>query len=179
MENSDTAIYKSKSQTEIKISTNNDVAKLNTKITIGAYGCNGYNVTKESEQIESDNYIYTYNELNDTDLISRFIVDGSYRKLGYINESTMKLVLVGNGAYDNASTLNATNYDKQLLIQGGKLKHPKNDKTETYKNLGGKRYYIRSIKFEGSDRIYTFKIKFNSGIENPFPTGVRMFLAKD
>lgn len=179
LENSDTAIYKSKSQTEIKISTNNDVAKLNTKITIGAYGCNGYNVTKESEQIESDNYIYTYNELNDTDLISRFIVDGSYRKLGYINESTMKLVLVGNGAYDNASTLNATNYDKQLLIQGGKLKHPKNDKTETYKNLGGKRYYIRSIKFEGSDRIYTFKIKFNSGIENPFPTGVRMFLAKD
>lgn len=179
LENSDTAIYKSKSQTEIKISTNNDVAKLNTTITIGAYGCNGYNVSKTSEQINSNNYIYTYNELNDTDLISRFIVDGSYRKLGYIDETTKKLVLVGNGAYDNTSKLNETNYDKQLLIQGGKLKHPKKDKTKEYEGLSGKRYYVRNIKFEGSDRIYTFKIKFDSGIENSFPAGVRMFLAKD
>ena len=131
-------------------------------------------------QIKSDNYIYTYNEPNDTDLISRFIVDGSYRKLGYIDESTMKLVLVGDGAYNNASKLDATNYDKQLLIQGGKLKHPKKDKTETYKDLGEKRYYVRDIKFPPElDRIYTFEINFGSGITNSFPTGVRMFLAKD
>jgi hypothetical protein len=70
-------------------------------------------------------------------------------------------------------------YDKQLLVQGGKVKHPKNDTTEEYKNLTGKRYLIRTFSFSGSDRVYTFNIKLGSGITNSFPSGVKMYIAKD
>lgn len=65
------------------------------------------------------------------------------------------------------------------MIQGGKLKYPKSDITKEYKDLSGTRYYVRAIQFPGTDQIFTFKINFKSGIGNTFPSGIRMYLAKD
>ena len=156
--------------------TNNVVSKVNTTITACAGQQSGFN-SGSTKTVTTSSYVWTKpDNTNDTALKSNFTEDGSYRKLGYIN-SSMKLVL--NGDYTKTSKLSATDYTTQLLVQGGKLKHPKKDTTEEYKSLTGKRYYVRTISFSGSDRIYTFNIKIGSGITNTFPSGVKMYLAKD
>lgn len=176
--NSNAVYYMIQNFTTTVTTKNNAVTRLNTTATAQAGQQSGFN-TGSSMPITSTSYIWTKPvNTTDTSLISYFTEDGSYRKLGYIDEST-KLVLVGDGTYDKESKLSDINYDNQLLVQGGKLKLPKNDTTKEYQNLSGTRYYVRAIQFSGSDRIYTFKIKVGSGITNSFPSGVKMYIAKD
>ena len=87
--------------------------------------------------------------------------------------------MISGGSYNSETKLYATDYNNQLMIQGGKLKYPKNDITQEYKDLSGTRYYVRAIQFPGTGRIYTFNIKFSSGLGDKFPSGIRMYLAKD
>lgn len=177
---SDNIVYYMRENFTATVTTkDNAVTKLNTTATAQAGQQSGFN-SGSATPITSTSYIWTKpNNTTDTSLISYFTEDGSYRKLGYINKTTNKLVLVGDESYNNTAKLNETDYNKQLMIQGGKIKYPKSDITEEYQDLSGTRYYVRAIQFPGTDQIFTFKINFNSGLGNTFPSGIRMYLAKD
>ena len=177
-DSNDAVYYMGENFTTTVTTKDNAVTKLNTTATAYAGQQSGFN-SGSTKPIQSSSYIWTKPNTTDTPLISYFTEDGDYRKLGYINSTTKKLVFVGDGSYDNTAKLNATNYNNQLMIQGGKLKYPKSDITKEYKDLSGTRYYVRAIQFAGTGRIYTFNIKFSEGLLNKFPSDIRMYLAKD
>lgn len=180
---SDNAVYYMVEDFTTTVTTkDNAVTKLNATVTAQAGQQSGFNTGSEksitSTSDTEPSYIWTKpNNTTDTELISYFTEDGSFRKLGVIESN--KLKLISGGSYNSETKLYATNYNNQLMIQGGKLKYPKSDITQEYKDLSGTRYYVRAIQFAGTGRIYTFNIKFSSGLGNTFPTGIRMYLAKD
>lgn len=146
---------------------------------------------KGTKTVTSSTYLWTsakadttkWSSANSTILIN--CETDTARKIGYVEGTgqAAKLVLV-SGDYDNKVSVidetNNPNYAKQLIVQGGKIKHPAQDATGTYPSTTkGTRYCVYPINLGGSDTsvgISTLKLTVG-GLANTFGSGVKIYLA--
>ena len=170
--------------------TSSTPAKVSGTVTAQAYNQEGSLVTdaKASKTItDGGSYYVLTTKTADGDNYSSFYVDGKRVLEGLsVNPftGTPTLNITTKTAYDNKQSLTNTAYSNQLLVQGGRLKHPSDDVTGTYANsLTGVRYYVRPIKLtsaSGSSSItkLTVTVSASNGqaYYNSFPTGIKILL---
>jgi hypothetical protein len=167
-------------------------AKVSGTVTAQAYNQEGSLVTnaKASKVItDGGSYHVLTTKTGDGDYYSSFYVDGKRVLEGLsVNPftGTPTLNIKTQTTYDNKQSLTTnTNYTNQLLVQGGRLKHPSDDVTKTYaSDLTGVRYYVRPIKLTsagGSSSITKLTVKV-TGTANTdayaqsFPAGIKILL---
>jgi len=142
-------------------------------ITIKPYGQEGTTVGNgitipivRHEDYEEERYLYTQKETINYN--SDNFSGETNRLLGYFDGS--KLILETPSNYNSEESISDSNlasyYNKQALVQGNYLKHPKNDITGQYTdNATGTRYFIREIKMpSGNDQKEIVTINVKSGI---------------
>lgn len=127
---------------------------------------------KTSDTCTSTTYLYTDNS-DDTDLVTKFQKDGA-RKYGDL--AAAKSASGATATYDSEKSL-ITDYTDQLLVQDSKLRYPNSDKTSRYSGATETRYYVRPVKFSGSDQVKTVKVTV-SGMTSFDNANTRMYLVK-
>jgi hypothetical protein len=178
-------------KTGLKV-TSSTPAKVSGTVTAQAYNQEGSLVTnaKASKAItDGGSYYVLTTDTADGDDYSSFYVDGK-RVLEALGTSpfagTPTLDITTKTAYDKTQSLTSTGtaYEKQLLVQGGRLKHPSDDVTKTYaSSLTGVRYYVRPIKITSATDAssiteLTVNVTASSGqaYYDSFPTGIKILL---
>lgn len=168
------------SSTPVKVSGTVTAQAYNQEATLA-----GTSATKSITDGGS-HYVLT-TDTADGDNYSSFYVDGK-RVLEGLSVSpfagTPTLNISTKTKYVNTESLTSTAYANQLLVQGGRLKHPSDDVTGTYaSSLTGVRYYVRPIKFTSSTNAssiakLTVKVTASNGqaYYNTFPTGIKILL---
>ena len=176
---SDNAVYEMSDEEEYIITgSGNNISKFDTTIYATPYEQTRKSSTYATKKLTSTNYIWTKGSSSDNYTTTNFLEDGSYRILAYLG-SNDKIVFVSD-TYSNTTKLTESNYTNQLLVQGGCLRHPSDDVTKTYSSVTNDRHYVRKLNFGGSTgtQIDTLTVTWKN-IGNSFPTGVKMYLAKD
>lgn len=170
--------------------TSSTPTKVSGTVTAQAYNQEGSLVTnaKASKAIsDGGNYYVLTTNTADGDNYSEFYVDGKRVLEGLsVNPftGTPSLDITTKTVYDKTQSLTSTAYENQLLVQGGRLKHPSDDVTGTYAtSLTGVRYYVRPIKLtsatnKASITALTVKVtaSSNQAYYNSFPTGIKILL---
>ena len=171
--------------------TSSTPAKVSGTVTAQAYNQEGSLVSsaKATKTISDggSHYVLT-TKTADGDNYSSFYVDGK-RVLEGLSVSpftgTPTLNITTKTTYDKTQSLTSTAYANQLLVQGGRLKHPSDDVTSTYaSSLTGVRYYVRPIKLTsagGSASITKLTVKVTGTGDTDtyaksFPTGIKILL---
>lgn len=170
--------------------TSSTPAKVSGTVTAQAYNQEGSLAgTKATDTItDNSSYYVLTTTTDDGDNYSSFYVDGKRVLEGLsVNPftGTPTLNITTKTTYDKTQLLTSTAYANQLLVQGGRLKHPSDDVTKTYaSSLTGVRYYVRPIKLTsagGSASITKLTVKV-TGTSNTdtyaqsFPTGIKILL---
>ena len=169
--------------------TSSTPTKVSGTVTAQAYNQEGSLVTNAKATATvtdgGSHYVLT-TTTGDGDNYSSFYVDGK-RVLEGLSVSpftgTPTLNINTKTTYDKTQSL-ASTYTNQLLVQGGRLKHPSDDVTRTYaSSLTGVRYYVRPIKLtsatnKASISNLTVKVTASNGqaYYNSFPTGIKILL---
>ena len=170
--------------------TSSTPAKVSGTVTAQAYNQEGSPVStaKATATITDNNSHYVLTtKTADGDNYSSFYVDGKRVLEGLsVNPftGTPTLNISTKTDYVETESLTSTDYANQLLVQGGRLKHPSDDVTGTYANsLTGVRYYVRPIKLSsasGATSItkLTVKVTASSGqaYYNSFPSGIKILM---
>lgn len=174
--------------------TSSTPAKVSGTVTVQPYNQEGSLVTADAAKAtatitDNNSYYVLTTKTGDGDNYSSFYVDGK-RVLEGLNVSpfsttaTPTLNITTKTTYDKTQLLTSTAYANQLLVQGGRLKHPSDDVTKTYaSSLTGVRYYVRPIKFTSATNAssisaLTVKVTASNGqaYYNTFPTGIKILL---
>lgn len=131
---------------------------------------------------EQSDWVYTSigtaNGGNGTKTITVKFHDESDRKL-----ETLETVQAGTKAtftpkaYSSDALLTADGYTEQALVQGGSLKYPTSDVTDTYTSASGSKFYVLPIAFDSSATQYSYLNVTVSGWGSSYNNGnVRMYL---
>ena len=165
-------------------------AKVTGTVTAQAYNQEGSLVSNAtaSKTISDNGSHYVLTTITaDGDNYSSFYVDGK-RVLEGLSVSPFTgsptLNITTKTPYDKTQLLTSTAYANQLLVQGGRLKHPSDDVTRTYdSSLTGVRYYVRPIKLTSATNAssisaLTVKVTASNGqaYYDSFPTGIKILL---
>lgn len=170
----DNAVFMYNTITQV---TSDAPAKLECTIGASPYGQDGLhtNASYGFTTVSSENAWVWSGVVDDTDLVTSFSSEAT-RRFAVLSDITAAAGSVS--VFDSTRSL-ATDYDTQLLVQGGKLKYPNSDITGTYTGLTGTRYYVRPVAFAGADQINTITVNVADGMATEFNNGVvRLYLAK-
>lgn len=187
------------------VSSEYDVAEIKTTLeSMEFYGQSGelWNTNISSITVTDDNYVWTHEHGTASENIITFNDDNDtvgtktyYRYLNAFDPKTTKFLLPQDNPtdtkykYDSTKRLNsAEDYKKELLVQGGWLKHPKHDRTGNYSTVSDEtRCYVREVKFPGTagDQIGEFTVTIDNvsstdgfSMEYEKPANVNLYLAK-
>ena len=192
------------------VSSKYDVAKIETSLkTVEFYGQSGtlWNTNISPISVSDTNYVWTHEHGTASENVITFNDDNEktydkniektyYRYLKAFDPQTNEFLLgndiekpTSTNYYDSTKRLNRdTDYTKELLVQGGWLKHPKHDRTGNYSTVSDEtRCYVRGIKFSGKvgEQVGTFTVTVDNvtmtdgfSISPSSPANVNLYLAK-
>lgn len=157
-----------------KIESKYDVGKFSIQLdNVSIFKQDGETLSKNisSGIVQSTKYIWTHESGTPNDYTITFNADNDtngettyYRYLnafdpdpedpntnGFLLQNDIENPTGSDYEYNSdTSLLEKGKYEKELLVQGGWLKHPNNDLTKKYTNVKGVRCYVRRIKLDSS-----------------------------
>jgi hypothetical protein len=157
------AVFNYENTTDVTTST--DVGKFNKGVTAKLYGRNGSILSNVSayDADTPDSWLWEHSSKEkESSSTIIFDSDGSgewLRTLGAWDITTKALMPIEDHKTFDSTTKNCLNdttseYGNELLVQGGWLKHPSKDITNTYKNTENEikeRCFVRRIQFPNKD----------------------------